>query len=315
MQSKRICLLGGSGFVGSRLAHALAQQGHAVRVLTRARERAKHLLVLPTVDVVQVGALDAPALEKQFRDADAVVNLIGILHERKRGDFERVHTQLPLTILQAMQRVDVHRLLHMSSLPAARDAPSAYLRSKGEAEVSLRNSRGDVAITQFRPSVIFGPGDSFLNLFARVIQLLPAVVLACPNARFAPVYVDDVVRAFAASLDAPETFGETYNLCGPKVYTLRELIELTCRTLGVRRPIIGLNDTLSYLQAFAMEFSPVKLMTRDNYRSMQVPSVCSGEFPAVFGFAPTPLESVIGEFLGGAARRPYQRFRTRAGRE
>jgi uncharacterized protein YbjT (DUF2867 family) len=314
MQIRSVCLLGGSGFVGSRIAHLLAQQGVQVRALTRVRERAKHLLVLPTVDVVQANLFDAATLEKQFRGMDAVINLIGILRERRRGDFQRVHTQLPQTIVTSLQRAGVRRFLHMSSLPAARDAPSAYLRSKGEAEIAIKNTRGEVAITIFRPSVIFGPGDSFLNLFAKVVRYVPVIALACPDARFQPIYVEDVARAFAASLGEPATFGETYNLCGPQTYTLRELIELVCRTLGKPRPIIGLNNTLSYLQALAMEFAPLSLMTRDNYRSMQVPCVCDGVFPPVFGFRPVALESVIADYLGSGPRAPYQRFRTRAGR-
>ncbi len=314
MQIRSVCLLGGSGFVGGRIAHLLAQQGVHVRVLTRLRERAKHLLVLPTVDVVQANIFDAATLEKQFRGMDAVVNLVGILRERRKGDFQRVHTQLPQTVVTALQRAGVRRLLHMSSLPAARDAPSAYLRSKGEAEIAIRNTRGEAAITIFRPSVIFGPGDSFLSLFAKVVQLVPVIALACPNARFQPVYVEDVARAFVTSIGNPATFGETYNLCGPQTYTLRQLIELVCHTLGKPRPIIGLGNTLSYLQALVMEFAPISLMTRDNYRSMQVPCVCDGAFPQVFGFQPTALESVIGDYIGNAPRAPYQRFRTRAGR-
>lgn len=314
MQVRSVCLLGGSGFVGSRIAHALAQHGTQVRVLTRRRESARHLLVLPTVDVIQANAFDAATLEKHFRGMDAVINLVGILRERRRGDFQRVHTQLPQTVVTALQRAGVRRFLHMSALPAARDAPSAYLRSKGEAEIAIKNTRGEVAITMFRPSVIFGPGDSFLNLFASVIRFVPVVALACPNARFQPVYVDDVARAFVDSIANPATFGETYNLCGPQTYTLRQLIELVCRTLGTRRPIIGLNNTLSYLQAMVMEFAPFSLMTRDNYRSMQVPCVCDGAFPQVFGFAPTALENVIGDYIGGGPRAPYRAFRARAGR-
>lgn len=314
MPVRSVCLLGGSGFVGSRIAHLLAQQGVQIRVLTRSRERAKHLLVLPTVDVVQSHAFDAAALEKQFRGMDAVINLVGILRERRRGDFQRVHTQLPQTIVTALQRAGVRRFLHMSSLPAARDAPSAYLRSKGEAEIAIKNTRGEVAITIFRPSVIFGPGDSFLNLFAKVVQYVPVIALACPDARFQPIYVEDVARAFVGALGEPATFGETYNLCGPHTYSLRQLIELVCRTLDKPRPIIGLNNTLSYLQAMVMEFAPLSLMTRDNYRSMKVPCVCEGAFPAVFGFPPTGLESVIADYLGAGPRAPYQRFRARAGR-
>ncbi|MDQ3260431.1 MAG: complex I NDUFA9 subunit family protein, partial [Pseudomonadota bacterium] len=167
--------------------------------------------------------------------------------------------------------------------------------------------------TIFRPSVIFGQEDSFINLFAKLIKIFPVVALACPNARFQPIYVEDVARAFVDSLDQANTFGRAYDLCGPRIYTLRELVELIAALLGKRRPIISLGDRLSYLQAWLMEWLPIKLMTRDNYYSMQVDSVCNCEFP--FDFEPSTLESVVPEYLVGASpRSKYALFRHRAGR-
>ena len=203
----------------------------------------------------------------------------------------------------------------MSALAAAPDAPSAYLRSKAEAEKRVLAFRqaGHGETTIFRPSVIFGHGDSFISLFAQLIKALPVVVLACPNARFQPIHVEDVARAFVDSLDQAHTFGQSFDLCGPKIYTLRELITLIAALLGKRRPIIGLSDRLSYLQAWLMEWLPVKLMTRDNYYSMQVDSVCNCEFP--FDFQPSTLESVVPDYLTGASpRSKYALFRNRAGR-
>ena len=304
-------MLGGSGFVGKHIAHQLAAQGIFVRVLTRRRERAKELLVLPTVDVVQANVHDPAELERQFAGMDAVINLVGILH----GDFLGAHVEFTRKAVNACAASAVPRLLHMSALGADPGGPSAYLRSKGVAEQLVQVAGPGLATTIFRPSVIFGPGDSFLNMFARLIRLAPVIPLACPNARFQPVFVEDVARAYVASLDEPGTFGQAYNLCGPTVYRLRELVELVAALLGKKPSVLGLSDGLSYLQAIVMEHLPGKLMTRDNYSSMKLDSVCRSGFPAVFGFQPTSLEAVAPLYLTGATPRGrYPQFRYKAGR-
>jgi NADH dehydrogenase len=141
------------------------------------------------------------------------------------------------------------------------------------------------------------------------------IVLASPQARFQPVHVDDVARAAVAALDDPRTYGQTYPLCGPRVYTLRELVEYVVRTLGLRRLVIGLGPSLSMLQAGLLEHLPGKLMTRDNVRSMQVDNVCDCPFPEVFGFAPSPMEAVVPMYLAGVTPRSrYRWFRFRARR-
>jgi uncharacterized protein YbjT (DUF2867 family) len=315
MTYKRICVIGGTGFVGRHIAHQLVERGCDVRVLTRDRERAKHLLVLPSVEVIAANVHDTAELQRQLTDMDAVINLVGILHQSRKNSFNHAHVQLTQKILDACRAVGVKRVLHMSALAASADAPSAYLRSKAEAEnrVLAFQKAGNGATTMFRPSVIFGRGDSFINLFAQLIRSLPVVVLACPNARFQPIHVEDVARAFVDSLDQAHTFGQAYDLCGPKIYTLRELIGLIAALLGKRRPIIGLSDRLSYMQAWLMEWLPIKLMTRDNYYSMQVDSVCNCDFP--FAFQPSTLESIVPDYLAGMApRNKYALFRHRAGR-
>lgn len=312
MQITNICVIGGSGFVGRHLCQQLAAQGYRVRVPTRDRERAKALILLPTVDVVVADVHDPAALATLVQGCDAVINLVGVLHDArgKRG-FAAAHVELARKVVAACRDNNIRRLLQMSALAAAVDAPSAYLRSKGEAERIVLESGLDVTV--FRPSVIFGPDDNFLNMFACLAQALPVIALASPNARFQPVYVGDVATAFVHALTDIATFGQCYELCGPQRYTLRELVAYVCRITGRQRPILGLNRALSYCQAYAMEWLPVKLMTRDNLRSMTVDSVCDCAFP--FDIKPQALEAVAPAWL--ATRTPrarYQRFRNAAGR-
>jgi NADH dehydrogenase len=292
---------------------ALVERGAVVTVPTRYRERAKRdLILLPTVDVVEADVHDVAALTALARGQDAVVNLVGVLHGGNgRQSFDAAHARLGSAVVDACRQAGVRRLLHMSALNADPGGPSEYQRSKGRAEAAVKASGLDWTI--FRPSVIFGRNDAFLNMFAKLVRVLPVVALASPNARFQPVWVGDVVDVMARSLDDPATIGRSYDLCGPKVYTLRELVAYVGRLTGRPRPIIGLNDTLSYLQAWTMEWLPVKLMTRDNYYSMKQDSVCGCPFP--FGLTPHSIEAIVPEYLGGATpRRRYDRYRGRAHR-
>ncbi|MBZ0092746.1 MAG: complex I NDUFA9 subunit family protein [Sulfuricellaceae bacterium] len=303
MQITSVCVLGGSGFVGRHLVNELYRRGYRIKVLTRNREKARDLWVLPNVDVVEADIGDEAELCRQLAGMDAAINLVGILHQRREGDFRRLHADLPLKVAKACLAAGVPRLLHMSALQADERGPSAYLRSKGWGETRvLDGAAHGLAVTVFRPSVIFGPGDAFLNLFARLLRWLPVVALACPYARFQPVFVGDVARVFAESLERPETFGRRYDLCGPRAYSLRQLVVLVGRFSGHARPIVSLGHRLSYLQAWVMEMLPGSLLTRDNVLSMQADSVCVCPFPPEFGFAPTALEAVAPSYLAPLGR-------------
>lgn len=320
MHLKEICVLGGSGFVGSAIVAKLDAAGYSVKVLTRRKESAKHLTLLPNVQVVECNVLDYHALNSALRGADAVINLIGILHQSRRFSFNIMHHQLPAQLAKICTDLGIKRLLHMSSLRADKNAPSQYLRSKAAGEAALlalpeKPNTTKLNITVFKPSIIFGRGDRFINLFATLIKMLPVVLLAKPNAKFQPIWVEDVASCFVSSLENTATYGQTYELAGPKVYAFRELLQIVMNILGIQRPIIGLNDRLSYAQAFMMELLPIKLMSRDNVRSMEVDSMSTDPFPAVLGVAPTALEAVIPEYLvNQTPRGAYDRFRSSAAR-
>jgi uncharacterized protein YbjT (DUF2867 family) len=304
---KRVLVLGGSGFVGRHVVAELVRRGIRVTVPSRRRERAKHLILLPTVDVVEADISRKGVLDRLARGHDALINLVGVLH----GDFTHAHVELALAAVSACRAAGVKRLVHMSALGADAKGPSQYQRTKGKGEQAVIDA-SDLTVTVFRPSVIFGPEDSFLNRFATLARFSPMLAVPCPHARFQPVYVRDVARAFARSLDEREAFNRGYELGGPRQYVLKELVELVCDVTGRARAVVGLPDWASRVQAFALERLPGRLMTLDNYRSMSVPNVTSEKFP--FGIAPQPLEALAPAWLtpaGHEARYPQLRLRAR----
>lgn len=320
MATQRVCILGGSGFIGSHLVNRLQAHGINSRVLTRNRERSRHLLVVPGLELQQCDIHDAGALEHALAGCDAAINLIGILNEK--GDdgsgFRQAHVETTRKVIDACGRVGVHRLLQMSALGAnAKQGPSHYQRSKGEAENLALESHGrNLAVTVFRPSVVFGPGDSFFNRFAGLLKLGPVFPVPTPSARFAPVFVDDVTEAMVRCLDSQETFGRSYDLCGPQTYSMRELVEYTARAAGLRRLIIGCSDRLSRWQAQVLQRLPGKPYSMDNFRSSQVDNVCSrGNGLEELGIQPTAIEAVVPGYLSGSSQRMrYNRFRQTARR-
>lgn len=318
MKKLRICLLGGTGFVGRRLAARLNRDGHSLIVPVRNMESAHKLGVLPSVQVVPADVHDPAALTKLLSGCEAVVNLVGILNEKGRNGsgFRHAHTELAEKILAACNATDTRRFLQMSSLRAdAKEGPSHYLRSKGEAEDRIRSTENAIDWTIFQPSVIFGAEDSFINRFAGLMKLAPVLPLARPNARFAPVYVDDVVAVFAAALNDPTTIGQTYQLCGPKVYSLRELVQYIRKITKPGGVTIGLPDGISRIQARILELIPGKPFSIDNYRSLTVNSICDQNGFSHFGIQPRSLESIAPGFLGGEDKNTrLSLYRREAGR-
>ncbi|HWJ06338.1 MAG TPA: complex I NDUFA9 subunit family protein [Steroidobacteraceae bacterium] len=302
----RVCVLGGTGFIGQALVARLGADRHDVTVLTRNPAQHRGLWVLPSVRLVRADVHDESELVRAFADADVVVNLVGILNERALGrgsgaEFRHVHTELPAKVVRACRQAGVRRYLHMSGLRAdAQRGPSHYLKTKGAAEDYVREycADGGPEFVIFRPSVVFGPGDAFVNKFASILKLVPgALPLACAQAKFAPVYVGDVVAAFVACLTRKDVVGRTFELCGPDVLTLGDIVRETAHALGLRRAVVPLPGVVSRLQAALMDFVPGKPFSTDNYLSATLDSVCEVDGLKQLGLARTPLRGTIEQYL------------------
>jgi uncharacterized protein YbjT (DUF2867 family) len=317
MTIKNVLLIGGSGFVGTAVANRLAKLDITVTVPTRRRERTKALIALPNVNMVEAKVHCPEQLARLMEGQDAVINLVGILHSRDlKIPYSRVfadaHVELPKKIVAAAQAAGITRLLHMSALKASPDAPSEYLRSKADGEAVVKGSGLDVTI--FRPSVIFGAGDAFLNMFAKLLRLLPRFYVGYGHAKFQPVFVGDVAEVIVRSLLDVNAIGQTYELVGPKVYTLRQIIEYVNELTGARKTIKDLGEFWTLIQAGLMSLAPNPMLSPDNLRSMEVDSVApDAQMP--YGIVPAAMEAVVPTYLLGVAiKRHLDRFRLTAGR-
>jgi len=300
---RTVCMLGGTGFVGRRLASRLVKAGYTVRILTRSRVRNRALLVLPDVELIEADVHQERVLRQALEGAHAAINLVGILNETGHdgSGFHEAHVALPEKLIRACQDCGVSRLLHMSALKANADrGPSHYLRTKGAAERLIQSLAGEeLHYTIFQPSVIFGPEDSFINRFATLLRLSPVFPLAKPKARFAPVFVDDVASALCTALPTEHTYGKTYQLCGPETYSLYEIVTGIAEILNLRRVVIGLPDGLSRIQAWIMDYLvPGKPFSLDNYRSLSVASVCTENGLAALGIKASSMSVVLPQYLG-----------------
>nr|MDP2190269.1 complex I NDUFA9 subunit family protein [Rhodoferax sp.] len=314
---KNILLVGGTGFVGSHVCEKLVRQGWHVTVPTRRLSNARQLLPLPLVTLLELDVHDEAALLRAVAGHDAVVNLVAILHGTQAA-FEKVHVALPQKLARACIAAHIKQLVHVSALGAdaqhPESAPSMYLRSKGQGEAALMQAAGIGAAAAFdltilRPSVIFGAEDKFLNLFARLQTVFPLMPLARADARFQPVWVQDVAAAVVRSLERDGTVSvantpRIVEACGPDVFTLKELVQLAAQLSGIRkgrgRPVISLPLWMGRLQARLMELAPGEpLMSRDNLDSMQRDNVASGTLPGLqsLGIAPAALRPIAAEYL------------------
>ena len=274
-----ILLIGGNGFVGRVLAAQLQAAGYSVLLPTRHLANARDLRVLPKVHLEDVDVHDFDELQllcSRIKPQGAIINLVGVLHDRPGVPygtvFKAAHVELPKNIMTAMQMHGLKRYLHMSALGADSAGSSMYQRSKGDAELAVKESKLDWTI--FRPSVIFGAQDQFINLFSKLTKLFPAMPLAYAQALFQPVSVDDVASAFIMSLKMPSAIRQSYDLVGPEVFTMKAIVEFAARKANTSCVIISVPDFVGYLQALAFEYLPVPtLMSRDNIASMSLPNI------------------------------------------
>ncbi len=319
MTSHTILLIGGSGFIGAAIAAKLCAQGRRVIVPTRNRERAKHLILLPTVEVIEADVNQPETLSALMKGVAAVINLVGVLHSDTGTPYGRrfkaAHVDLARNVGEACVVAGVPRLLHMSSMCADANGPSMYLRSKAAGEAAVRDAAKGVALTIMRTSVVFGRNDKFINLFAWMQKFAPFVLLGRSAAKLQPVWVEDVAQAFVNALDEPRTFGHTYEIAGPKVYTLKQLVEYAGAVSGHARKVIDLPDGLAYLQAWSMEFAPIEMLSRDNLDSTKVDNVMHGQVAAELRVTPAAMEAVVPAYLSGQSpKERYTQFRDHARR-
>lgn len=311
----RILILGGTGFVGRHVCEKLARLQHPVTVATRRLATARHLSTLPLLQPVECDVHDEAALARLVAGHDAVVNLVAILHGTGAA-FQRAHVELPQKLARACAAAGVRRVVHVSALGAAPGSASLYQRSKAAGEQALQAA--GLQLTVLRPSVIFGPEDQFLNLFARLQRVFPVMPLAGTQARFQPVWVEDVAQAVVHALQQPGTAGQVYEACGPDVFTLRELVQLAGRYAGCERPVLPLPMALGRLQALLMELAPGEpLMSRDNLAAMQTDNIASGALPGLqaLGIAPAALQAIAPLYLGPrGVNDGLDRYRRAAGR-
>jgi NADH dehydrogenase len=297
-QSGTVCVLGGTGFVGRALVNDLIRVGYRVRVPTRSAQRHRDMLVLPGLELLRADVHDEATLAALLAGCEAAVNLIGILNERGHdgSGFRHVHVDLAGKVVRACHEAQVGRLLHMSALKAnAERGPSHYLRTKGQAEQVVKSQSGEsLGYTIFRPSTIFGPRGGFVARFARLLKALPVLPLPGAEARMAPVFVDDVARAFLVALNDTRTRNRTYELCGPDIYSLEEILRALLRQMELHRVILPMPRPLARLQAWSADYLvPGKPFSLDNLKSLTVPNVCTENGLAALGIAPTSFETML----------------------
>lgn len=304
----KIFILGGSGFVGSHLVRRLSREGHSITVITRHPTGAKQLAIVPRVNILVFDPYDGDRLGAALSGHDALINLVGILNESGRdgAGFRRAHVELVDIAIEACKNAGVERIIQMSALNAGK-GESHYLRTRGEGEQRVRSS--SLNWTIFRPSTIFGPDDSFLNRFAGLLAISPVLPLARPEAKFAPVYVGDVVEAFFRALERRDAIGETYELCGAETWALRDIVDWIAEQRGMRRWVIGLPDALGRLQGRVFDFVPGKPFSSDNFKSLLLDSTCDDDGFQRLGISPWPMSEKAVEWLGEDRQGRLRRFR------
>ncbi|MGK9235122.1 complex I NDUFA9 subunit family protein [Inquilinus limosus] len=310
---KTVTIFGGTGFIGRYVAQLLAQRGWRIIVASRHPDRALPLKTAGAVgQVVPVFAdiRDEGSVAAAVAGADAVVNLVGILFERGKQRFDAIHAEAAGRVARAAAAAGAGRVVHISAIGASADSPSAYARSKAAGEAAVRAAFPGAAI--LRPSIVFGPEDGFFNLFATLARTAPFLpVFGGGTTRFQPVYVRDVAAAVVACLEQDGTAGQTYELGGPRVYTFRELMELTLKQTGRKKRLVSLSWGVASLEARLFSLLPKPLLTPDQVAQLKIDNVVApgAKTLADLGISPTPAELILPSYLD--RYRPGGRFGNR----
>ena len=314
-QSKKtIAIFGASGFLGSSIVLALNQSNYRLKLFSRNKEKIKFWTVNPNIQIFDFNLDDLTQVKKDLKNTDVVINLLGILHQSKKDSFDKIHHLWPSHLAKMMKELGIKRLLHVSALGAGSNAPSLYLKSKILGETALLKQK-DLYLTILRPSIIFGVKDNFINMFKLLVKWLPLIVLLSPQSKFQPIYIEDVSKIITKSLWDKKTYGKVYELGGPDVYSLKEIIKLIIKSEKLQRLIIPLNKPLSYMFALSMEMLPIKILTRDNWRSMQVENVVDIQYATPYRYSQERLEHYLENKKNRPAMRAkYNFYRSKSGR-
>ncbi len=301
---KLVTIFGGSGFVGRHLVRAMAKRGYRVRVAVRRPDLAGHLQ--PLGNVGQITAIQANlryrwSVERAVEGADAVINLVGIMHETGKQKFTSVHVTGAMVVAQAASDANCP-LVHVSSLGSTSESTADYAISKAEAEIAVKSILPDTIV--LRPSVIFGPEDKFFNLLATLARYSPVLpMIGGGKNRFQPVYVGDVAEAIANAIDRKDNFGSTYELGGPQVLTFRQCVEEVLQQTNRRNLLVPLPFALAKLEAWFLQLLPNPLLTVDQVRMLETDNVVSevadaeGRNLAGLAVDPTPLTAILPSYL------------------
>ncbi|HEX6141481.1 MAG TPA: complex I NDUFA9 subunit family protein [Geminicoccaceae bacterium] len=315
MRNQMVTVFGGSGFIGRYVVQRLARRDARIKVPSRTPNRVRHLQPMVSPGQIAIGPLNLgseEALTRYLQGVHAVVNLIAILHERRSGQFETVHVDLPGRIGRAAKAAGVERLVHVSAIGADAGSSSAYARTKAGGERAMREAFPEAVI--LRPSVVFGPEDEFLNRFAAMARLLPALpLIGGGRTRFQPVYVGDVADAVLAGLTSPDAVGQTYELGGPRIYTFEELMRWLLRTIDRKRFLVPISFDLARLQGRILEHLPEPPLTRDQVELLKHDNVVGegARTLADLGIRPTPMELIAPDYLVRYRASPRQRVTAR----
>ncbi len=309
MTGKLVTVFGGSGFIGRHVVRHLAARGWRVRLAVRDIEQAGFLR--PAGNLGQISAVPTTitsdaSVAAAVKGADAVINLVGVLYERGKRTFQALHVDGARRIAAAAKAAGATHLIHVSALGADAASPSKYARSKAAGEAAVHGAFPGATI--LRPSVVFGSEDRFFNMFGAMAQIspvLPYFTNTVPHApggggsKFQPVYVGDVAEAIVGAVSGEAHAGRTYELSGPKVYDMKEILQIVNRETMRKCQIWGMPYLIAHINAVFLQFLPTPLLTPDQVKLLKLGSVASGRAPGLeaFGITPTPVELIVPTYL------------------